>query len=714
MFGYENIHLNLNFSLVYLLIALLLLLAFTFFIYKYTIPQVSKFQKSVLIFLRTLALLLVIFMIFEPILSLSKKIIIEPLNLVFLDDSRSMKFNDGTQRDSAAIDFTNNIIESGKIPNTELLNFGINVKPLSKDSLIKIDFSEGSTNFENIFSSVEKKDADISSITIISDGEYTTGNNPLYKAEQFGIPIFTIGIGDSSSRKDVEILRVLNSDLLYVNNPAEILTTIKNTGYQNQSVKLELTVEGELLDQKNVTLSETGLQTESLSFTPKSSGEKKLILSISSLDGEFTLANNKIVKYVNVLSDKIRILMVSSSPSPDFSFIKNVIEQEDNFAVSSIVETSNGKFLNEVNYSNIDSADIFFLIGFPSASSQKELADKIFNKINIDKTPYFFVLSPGTDVSRFLSSDSQSSFSVHQTANYFREVQPEINQQNNEVSLIKKDPEERLSWQNLPPVIQLTGIYQAKPESKVLAFVKLNNKVTDQPLIITRNFSSSRSISVLAGNIWKWKLQTVKKENHLFDSFITNSVKWLNSADDIKRIKINTLRKSYSQGEPVDFVARVFDESLNPLEDAEVNVDISSGKNKYDLSLQNIAPGIYEGSININEKGDFNFNGQVSLNGSQIGKDNGSFNIGEIDLEFLNPRMNYEFLNLLSQSTHGEFFLPNEFDNYERKISAVISGSSKEKIVTSEINFWSSEWLLGLVVLLFSLEWFLRKRFGML
>ena len=714
MFGYENIHLNLNFSLVYFLIALLLLLAYTFFIYKYTIPQVSKFQKSVLIFLRTLALLLVIFMIFEPILSLSKKIIIEPLNLVFLDDSRSMKFNDGTQRDSAAIDFTNNIMESGKIPNTELLNFGINVKPLSKDSLNKIDFNEGSTNFEDIFSSVEKKDADISSITIISDGEYTTGNNPLYKAEQFGIPIFTIGIGDSSSRKDVEILRVLNSDLLYVNNPAEILTTIKNTGYQNQSVKLELTVEGELLDQKNVTLSETGLQTESLSFTPKSSGEKKLILSISSLDGEFTLANNKIVKYVNVLSDKIRILMVSSSPSPDFSFIKNAIEQEDNFAVSSIVETSNGKFLNEVNYSNIDSADIFFLIGFPSASSQKELADKIFNKINIDKTPYFFVLSPGTDVSRFLSSDSQSSFSVHQTANYFREVQPEINQQNNEVSLIKKDPEERLSWQNLPPVIQLTGIYQAKPESKVLAFVKLNNKVTDQPLIITRNFSSSRSISVLAGNIWKWKLQTVKKENHLFDSFITNSVKWLNSADDIKRIKINTLRKSYSQGEPVDFVARVFDESLNPLEDAEVNVDISSGENKYDLSLQNIAPGIYEGSININETGDFNFNGKVLLNGSQIGTDNGSFNIGEIDLEFLNPRMNYEFLNLLSQSTHGEFFLPNEFDNYERKISAVISGSSKEKIVTSEINFWSSEWLLGLVVLLFSLEWFLRKRFGML
>ncbi len=714
MFSYENIHLNLNFSFIYLLIALFLLLAYTLFIYKYTLPRVSKFKKFILIFLRTLVLLLVIFMIFEPILSLSKNIITEPLNLVFLDDSRSMKFDDGTSRDSSAVDFTNKIIESGKIPNSELLNFGINVKPVGKDILNKAGFKEGGTNFENIFSSIDKMNTDISSITIISDGEFTTGNNPLYKAEQLGVPVFTIGIGDSSKKKDVQIIRILNNDLLYSNNPTEILTTIKNTGYSTQNVKLELSVEGEIVDQKNIILSKTGLQTEKISYTPKSAGEKKLLLTVSSLDGEFTYANNKIIKYVKILSDKIKILLVSSSPSPDLSFIKNTIEKEDNFIVSSIVETSQGKFLSSFNYSIIDSADVFFLISFPSSTSQRELVNKIFNKINNNKTPYFLVSSTGTDISRFLSSNIQSSFSVNQISNNFREVQLEINQQNNEVSLIKSNPEENLDWQNLPPVIQQTGIYQAKPESKVLAFAKFNNKVTNEPLIVTRNFSGSRSISVLAGKIWKWKLQTAKKGNRQFDSFITNSIKWLNSTDDIKRIKISTLKKSYSQGEPVDFVGRIYDESLNPLEDAEVNIDISSGKNKYELSLQNVSSGIYQGSININETGDYNFNGQVLLNGAQIGNDKGSFNIGEIDLEFLNPGMNYEFLNLLSQSTHGKFFLPDEFNNYERIISSIISRSSKEKIVTSEISLWSTEWLLVLVILLFSLEWFLRKRFGML
>ncbi len=714
MFGYENIHLNLNYSLIYLLITLLLLFAYTFFIYKYTIPQVSKFQKFSLIFLRVLALLLIIFMIFEPILSLSKQITIEPLNLIFLDDSRSMNFDDGTNRDSTAIDFTERIINSDKIPNTELLNFGIKVKPLEKDSIKKVGFKEGSTNFEDIFSSIEKMNADISSITIISDGEYTTDINPLYKAEQLGIPVFTIGIGDSSKKKDVEILRVLNNDLLYVNSPTEILATIKNTGYSNQNAKLELYVDGELSDQKSVVLSATGLQTEALSFTPKSAGEKKLLLNVSSLDREFTYANNKIVKYVKILSDKVKILLVSSSPSPDLSFIKNTIKNEENFIVSSIVETANGKYLDRLDNSAIDSADIIFMVGFPSASSQKELIEKIFRKINNDKVPYFFVFSPGTDITSFLSSNSQSSFSVNQISGNFREVETEINQRNNEQSLLRNDLGEKISWQNLPPLIQQTGIYQAKPESKVLTFGKLNNKVTNQPLILTRNFSGSRSISLLAGNIWKWKLQTAKKENHLFDFFITNSIKWLNSADDIKRIKIITLKKSYSQGEPIEFTANVYDESLNPLEEAEVKVDIPSSRNKYELALQNIAPGIFTGSIDINETGDFSFFGQVLLNGTPIGSDKGSFNIGQIDLEFLNPRMNYEFLNLLSKSTQGEFFLPDEFSNYERKLDSIISRKSKEKIVTSEISLWSTEWLLGLVIFLFALEWFLRKRFGML
>ena len=47
-------------------------------------------------------------------------------------------------------------------------------------------------------------------------------------------------------------------------------------------------------------------------------------------------------------------------------------------------------------------------------------------------------------------------------------------------------------------------------------------------------------------------------------------------------------------------------------------------------------------------------------------------------------------------------------------LKRITDNSSKEKIETSEVNLWSNEWLMGLAILLFGFEWFLRKRFGML
>ncbi len=49
-----------------------------------------------------------------------------------------------------------------------------------------------------------------------------------------------------------------------------------------------------------------------------------------------------------------------------------------------------------------------------------------------------------------------------------------------------------------------------------------------------------------------------------------------------------------------------------------------------------------------------------------------------------------------------------------RKLNELNLSASKEKLKTSEIRLWSDEWLLVIVILLFAIEWFLRKRSGML
>ena len=242
----------------------------------------------------------------------------------------------------------------------------------------------------------------------------------------------------------------------------------------------------------------------------------------------------------------------------------------------------------------------------------------------------------------------------------------------------------------------------------------MNNGIVKSPLIISNNFSGKRSIAVLAKDIWKWKLQVAPKGLDVFDNFIVNSLRWLRASEEQKLVKIKTSKKIFSQGERIEFLGEVVDESLNPVSDAEIKINISSGTNKFETDMQNVGPGLYEGSIVINETGDFKFSAQAEINGRILGKDNGSFNIGEIDIEMINPVMNYSLLNLLANETGGEYYSPNNYSPLLEKLKNLKINSSKERIVTSEINLWSDTWMLIIAIFLFATEWFIRKRNGML
>ena len=68
MFGYEEISLHLAYPAIYFIIAIILIGGFAYFVYRFTIPPVSKSKKIILVALRNLALVDILFIFFEPIL----------------------------------------------------------------------------------------------------------------------------------------------------------------------------------------------------------------------------------------------------------------------------------------------------------------------------------------------------------------------------------------------------------------------------------------------------------------------------------------------------------------------------------------------------------------------------------------------------------------------------------------------------------------------
>lgn len=716
MFNLESFNLSFSFPSFLFILFLLLLAAYTVYIYRYTIPNISQSKKITLVILRSLALALLLFVIFEPILTLAKKKVLEPVNLIFLDNSRSIQINDGTNRSQTVKDFVKGIKDNNLESSSELFTFGSNTTPLNSDSLQKLNFGEGSTNYSKIFSTIGKINKNISSIVIVSDGVITDGSDPLQGAVKLNIPVFTVGVGDSSSRNDVEVKNVLYNDMIYAQTPTSVVASIANTGFANKNVNVSLYEDNNFAGQKNIALSPDGIQSVDFTYTPKSSGEKKLSVVVSNMPGEFTYANNKKVFFVNVLSNKVKVLIVAGSPSTDVSFIKNSLIDDNNLSVSSITQIAADKFVEKNDrQKQLDSANVLFLIGFPSKETSPQLMQGVLKEITDKDKPYFITLSNGMDFQKLKMLQSELGFTINNAGNDYLEIQPDISAAESDNPLIQNNSSNTTdAWNNLPPVFQPNAGLSSKPESEVISSVKVNNVRINRPLILTRILGSKKSIAVLAKDIWKWKLETAPKNLDLFDRFILSSVKWLNTKEDHKQLSIKTSKKIYSPGEQVEFNAQAYDQTFSPITDADIKVSVKGNNTNFDVSLNSLGNGLYEGAFQANQPGDYTFTGEGFKNNVKLGSDNGKFNVGETDVEMINHRINSEYLALLSNQTNGKFFYNANYKQLYSILKDITARSSKDKIEVSTINLWSDEWLLIFAILVFALEWFFRKRWGML
>lgn len=712
MFGFDKIDLGFSFNAIYFFLGLILLAAYSFYVYRFTLPPVSKIKRYLLTLLRSLALIFLLFIFFEPVLTLTKKNILTPLNLFFFDNSKSIQINDGTNR----IDRIKNLIEQTKSAaingDKQIFSFGSSVNFIDEDSLARFDFSETASDFSKIFSNINQTENNIASITIISDGVITEGATPIYSAEKLGIPVFTVGIGDSTKKNDVDIKNVINNEFIYAETPTTILATVLNKGFAGKTSQIMLYENSQLIEQKSLVLDASGVNSISFDYTPKQSGEKKLTLKINNQDGESTYLNNQKVFYINVLSNKINVLLLAGSPSADLTFIKNSLSVDENLKVNTLTQISAGNFLEQNPQAKLDSADIIYLIEFPTNLTNEDFVTRLSSKLENRNTPFFLLLSGEVDLNKLNRISSLLPFSVQLIDKNYLQVQPDVQLSELSNPILKNNL--ITDWNNLPPISQPIVSLTIKPESKTLAKVKINNQPRNNPLILSRSFGTKRSIAVIGKDIWKWKLQTASKDLTLFDNFIFSSARWLNAPDDQKKVRIKTSKKIYSSGELVEFSGQVYDDSFNPVNEAEVKLQITGRDFKEELNLTSVGGGLYEGSISTAKNGDYAFIGNALIDGKTLGEDRGSFNVGDVEIELMDARMNYEFLNLLASQTKGKYFNPDQYQQLLSYLNQINISASKEKLITSEIRLWSDEWLLIIVILFFAAEWFVRKRAGML
>lgn len=701
--------------------------AFAVFSYTNTIPPITKSKKILLTTLRSIALSILLFAIFEPIYTSINATVIQPKLAVLLDNSESLGADDASgnrkqqyQQIIESIDFTR--FASDII----FYEFSDEAKQINNFTFDSLNLKGSSTDISKAIRAVNgiAEATNTRAILLLSDGAFNTGNNPIFDAENFAKPIYTIGIGDTIDPKDVAITSILTNEIAYIDNLVPVTVNFHSVGYNNKEVKVALLDNGQKISEQIFNLnSERTSYTAIFEYNPKIEGIRKLTATISKLEGEITERNNVHSEYVKVLKNSRAVAIFAGYPSADFAFIKRTLQDEKGVEIMEFVQKQGAEFYQTPTQQQLNKADVFIFCGFPINSTPQNVLSMLNTELNKDK-PLFFIAGLATDYNKLKTFADFLPFQVVNSRQQEFAVSPLINVEAlaNPLLRVKGTDEDINFWNKLPPIFRTETFVKVKPESEILSTMKVNNVELKEPLIMTRDFQGKKSIAVMGYGLYRWKMLGYASNAvnakadipDLFEILIDNAFRWLSVRERSKQVNIRTTKRHYSLGEKIEFIGEIYDASYVALDGANIKIELGSVENKRDIILNSIGNGRYYGIVEGLSKGDYNFTAVATLGSRNLGNDNGRFNIGELSIEYQNLRQNSALLRTISERTNGQYFEANELS----KLVDVIKNNNNftERPVThqSEFHLWNWLGFLVLAIMLFAIEWLIRKRTGLL
>lgn len=717
----SSVDLALSYHSLIALLGLPVALAIAWWSYRFPVPPQPASWKRAFISLRTAALWLIILLTGQPVLSLIDRSTVPPLIDVLVDDSQSLTLvdADGDRREMVRQTLNDRAFSTlDAESDLRWSTFAERLRSIERWSPDSLRFAGERTDLAGAFRELRTLDPSRrpAAVVLLTDGNATTTENPIYEAQSLGAPVFAIGIGDTNEPRDVRITQVVTNETAYLGTRVPAHVVLQSSGAAGSTVEVTLEHRGRVVDRATVRL-EAGLGNRRLTlhFTPDSAGWHRSTVSVTRLPGEITTRNNSASFLTNILSDKRRVLIVSASPNQDAAFLRRSLASDSALTVVTRTGIPTGGFLEgPLTPEEIRRANLLILVGIPDARTPDDVM-RTLSRDEFAATPVWYLPQRTTQTARLGALAPRLPATVEAVANTELSVFFSVPSSRRLHPIVRSvnggDP-----WAALPPLFRPAGSIVPRPGAEVLATVRLGNKELTDPLLIVGRSGGRRSAVLFGYGLWRWKLLAPSTEpaQDAADEFVGRMVRWLTATEDERRIRVRPDREAFSSIEPPTFTGQVYDESLQPVSDADVEVIARGNGTTVSTILAPLGNGQYAGALPSLAPGDYNATAVVRSGGVVLGEDRGRFSVGGINVEFIETRLNRALLDGLAERTGGAVLTVGGLGSLVDLVRSSPEFRETEVVRRSDLDLWSHPWALALVVLLLSIEWFLRKRTGML
>jgi uncharacterized membrane protein len=710
-------------------------------------------QSIFLVLLRTAVYSLLIFFLFGPAL-VEKRVakLRRPLT-VLLDSSQSMAYPASAkpaqegQPAKSRLDLVREKLLSGKEPliqqlsrdyDLQLYRFGTTLEPIAPTAISQLKAQDQGTRLLEVLQSVTLEAADHSAILLFSDG-IANGDWKALEDRSLPVPVFAVGVGDPEGFTDVRITDLRAPEFAFRGRELKLELTVQAYGLKGKTFPLYFNRGKNLITSRSISVNADPFEQKiTLSFTPKEIGSHSFSLQIPVQSGEQITQNNQKEFKLDVQRDKIRVLTLSGSPAWNYRFLRMALKQDP------LIELVSFVFLRTPT----DSVDVpenqLSLIPFPIDDIFLEELKNFdvvifddfshrayFNPVYLDKVREFvrdggalamFGGARAFDNGGYAESGLKDVLPVELDGKGRYETQatvrPLLTASGKAHPVTRLLPDRKSNeevWTKMPPLSTLNQVRSAKGETLLSAA----GDGSGSPLLTVGRFGKGRTLAFMSDEAWRWNFIAVGNretpQNHL--KLIRQAVRWLAQERSFEQVQIRPIPVS-RPGEKLAIKLRVLKDDFMPTRQASVQLRVIGPEGEPTLvqATADNEEGEYTGGYTPTREGSYRVEAEASLAGKTLGRDKTSFSIlfpyGEID----DARPKPELLKQIAAASAGEFISINDWNEQTlAKIAAKLESHAPSQIVERrQTQLWSTLWPFYVIVALLRVEWWMRRKWGLI
>jgi uncharacterized membrane protein len=691
--------------------------------------------RSIVIWLAQTALIaLVLLMLWHPAISVARLRPQENVVAVLIDHSRSMGIADeGKPRLQNAEDLLNTQLlpDLSKRFQVRMYEFGRDAVRVDRARNLAADDNATRIGDSLKHIAAEAGTMPLGAIVVLSDGGDNTGGvdrDTIEQLRQLRIPVHTVGFGPDHFAKDIEIVDVAAPARALAQSRLSARVAIRQHGYAGATVKLMVRENDHPISEQAIVLKPDAEQSETVVFNAGPAGAHSFQIGVAPVAGEQNIQNNAMVRLVNVVPKKMRILYMEGEPRWEYKFIRRALEDDPSIEIVTILRTTQNKIYRQ---GTIDSHELEN--GFPTKAEELFKYDGLI--IGSVEANYFsneqqaiirdFADKRGGGVlflaGRFALSDGAYAktplaemMPLHLTAekSWSRDFATATLTDAGRESVICRIEEERdkniARWQKMPQIANYAVMGSPKPGAVVLMNVaEAGHRPT--PLLAVQNYGHGRVGVFATAGSWRWKmLQDHADRTH--SMFWSQLLRWM-VTETPGPVLASTPHQVLSDDTHVPLRVSVRDKNYDTVSGATVQTTIArpdGGSDVVDLKPDPLEPGMYTGEYTAEKTGTYVAETTAKQDKTDLGQDALTFRREDGVAENFGAAQNKDLLEKLSSDTGGNYYTPSN----AKKLSGDVAVSEAGITAHDNLDIWDMPIVFLLVILIRGGEWLLRRKWG--